>query len=92
MLCHAVHTGWWHSGKQRGADLLVQGLSKDGQFYLSADFSITHPKLPNRVQDTPKRQQGDYAPDRTLLSQQSDLSFAPALDGIRKWLKTLEAK
>jgi hypothetical protein len=71
---------------------IVQGLSKDGQFYLSADFSITHPKLPNRVQDTPKRQQGDYAPDRALLSHQSDRSFAPALDGIRKWLKTLEAK
>jgi hypothetical protein len=31
---------------------LVQGLSKDGQFYVSADFSVTHPKLPNRIQDT----------------------------------------
>lgn len=71
---------------------IVQGLSNDGQFYISADFSITHPKLPNRIQDTPERAKGDYEPDRALLSKQSDGSFRPALDKIRTWLSTLEAK
>ncbi|MGH8095638.1 MAG: hypothetical protein ACREIF_19590 [Chthoniobacterales bacterium] len=71
---------------------LVQGLSKDDQFYISADFSITNPKLPNRIKDTPKRQKGDYAPDRALLSRQPEGSFMPALDKIRAWLSTLELK
>jgi hypothetical protein len=71
---------------------IVQGLSKDGEFYVSADFSIMHPKLPNRVQDTPERKKGDYAPDRALLSKQSEGSFTPALDKIRTWLATLELK
>jgi hypothetical protein len=71
---------------------IVQGLSKDGEFYVSGDFSIRHPKLPNRVQDTPERDKGDYAPDRALLSKQSEGSFTPALDNIRTWLTTLEAK
>jgi hypothetical protein len=71
---------------------LVQGLSKDEQFYISADFSITNPKLPNRIKDTPERQKGDYAPDRALLSKQPENSFAPALDKIRAWLSTLEVK
>jgi hypothetical protein len=70
----------------------VQGLSKDGDLYISADFSIKHPKLPNRIQDTPERAKGDYAPDHALLSKQSDGSFTPALDKIRGWLSTLEAK
>lgn len=71
---------------------IVQGLSKDGEFYVSADLSITHPKLPNRIQDTPERKKGDYAPDRALLSKQSEGSFTPALDKIRTWVSTLEAK
>jgi len=65
---------------------IVQGLSKDGAFYVSADFSITHPKLPNRVQDTPDREKGDYAPDIALLSKQSDASFKPSL---HYWPSTL---
>jgi hypothetical protein len=71
---------------------IVQGLSKDGAFYLSADFSITHPKLPNRVQDTPEREKGDYAPDIALLSKQSEASFKPSLEKLRTWLATLETK
>ncbi len=71
---------------------IVQGLSKDGGLYVSADFSIIHPKLPNRIQDTPERAKGDYAPDSALLSKQSDASFTPALDKVRTWLSTLEAK
>jgi hypothetical protein len=30
---------------------LFQGLSKDGLSYLSADFRITHPKLPRGIDD-----------------------------------------
>ncbi len=71
---------------------IVQGLSKDGELYVSADFSIIHPKLPNRIQDTPEREKGDYAPDMALLSKQSEQSFTPALDKIRAWVSTLEAK
>lgn len=70
---------------------LVQGLSKDGQFYLSADFHITHPKLPKTVQETPERKD-DYAPDRALLSGQRDNSFTPALDKIRGWVAEFEIK
>jgi hypothetical protein len=69
---------------------IVQGISKDNQFYVSADFSITHPKLPNRIEDTPRRTKGDYGPDRALLSKQADSSFAPALDKIRTWLTSLQ--
>ena len=71
---------------------IVQGLSKDGGLYVAGNFSISHPKLPNRVEDTPERKKGDYAPDRGLLSQQRDSSFTPALDKIRRWLATLELK
>jgi len=71
---------------------IVQGLSKEGDLYISADFSIIHPKLPNRVQDTPERAKDDYAPDIALLSKQKEGSFTPALDKIRAWLSTLEAK
>jgi hypothetical protein len=71
---------------------LVQGLSRDGQFYVSADFSITHPKLSNRIKETPERQKGDYAPDSALLSKQPEKSFAPALGKIRAWLSTLELR
>ncbi len=72
---------------------IVQGLSKDGQFYVAGDFSITHPKLPNGVNGTPKRGR-DYsaADDRDLLSRESDRSFTPALDKIRTWLAALEIK
>ena len=71
---------------------IVQGLSKDGAFYISADFSITHPKLPNRVRDTPDRKKGDYGPDVALLSKQDDGSFNPPLKALRTWLATLEVK
>ena len=68
---------------------IVQGVSKNSEFYIAADFSITHSKLPNRIDDTPDRQNGDYAPDRALLSKQTDSSFTPALDKIRTWLTSL---
>ena len=71
---------------------LVQGLTKDGQFYVSADFSVTNPKLPNRIKDTPERQKGDYAPDRAFLSKRPEESFTPTLDKIRAWLCALELK
>jgi hypothetical protein len=71
---------------------IVQGLSKDGQFYVSADFSITHPKLAYEDRHTPEHKKGDYAADRSLLSKQPEKSFTPALDKIRTWLYTLELK
>ncbi len=71
---------------------LVQGLSKDGAFYVSADFSITHPKLPDRIGAIPGRKKGDFEPDIALLSGQTDDSFTPSLDGLRTWLATLELK
>jgi hypothetical protein len=71
---------------------IVQGLSNDGQFYVSADFSITHPKLPNRIQDIRDRDKHDDASDLALLSKQSERSFTPALDKIRAWISTVEFK
>jgi hypothetical protein len=71
---------------------IVQGLSKDGQFYVSADFSITNPKLVYNDRHRPEHEKGDYSADRALLSKQPEKSFTPALDKIRAWLSTLEVK
>jgi hypothetical protein len=71
---------------------IVQGLSTDGQFYISADLSITHPKLPNQIQDIRDRDTHNDASDRALLSKQSERSFTPALDKIRTWVSTVEFK
>jgi hypothetical protein len=59
---------------------------------VAADFSITHPKLPNRIKDAPERQKGDYAPDHALLTKQPEKSFRPGLEKIRAWLSTIELK
>jgi hypothetical protein len=69
---------------------IVQGISKDNNFYISGDFRITHPKLPKGIDDTPHRAKGDYEADRSLLSKQSDASFAPSLAKLREWIKSLK--
>jgi hypothetical protein len=69
---------------------IVQGITKDNNFYISGDFRITNPKLPKGIDDTPRRTKGDYEPDRVLLSNQTDASFTPSLDKLREWIKSLK--
>lgn len=69
---------------------IAQGITSDNQFYISSDFSITHPKLPNRIRDTLERATGDAALDHALLSKQTDASFTPDLSKLRKWLSVLK--
>jgi len=69
---------------------VVQGIASDNQFYISADFSITHPKLPNSSLDTPERPTGDNALDHALLSKQTEASFTPDLSKLRKWIFALK--
>jgi len=71
---------------------IVQGITNDNQFYISADFSITHPKLPNTVRETLKGAKGDAALDNALLSKQTEASFTPDLSKLRKWISALEFK
>jgi len=69
---------------------IVQGITNDNQFYLSADFSIAHSKLPNTARETLKRPKGDAALDHTLLSKQKEASFTPDLSKLRKWISALK--
>jgi len=72
---------------------LFQGLTNDGSYYLSADFRISHPKLPKGIDDAPdNREKGDYHLDRLLLSKQTDRSFTPSLATLRQWLQSIKLK
>jgi len=66
---------------------IFQGISKDGQYYVAADFRVTHPKLENFRPDAEK---GNYTPDVQLLSSLKEISFTPSIGSILKWLGTLK--
>lgn len=68
---------------------IVQGITKDNNFYISGDFRITNPKLPKGIDNAPVRMKGDYEPDSVLLSKQSDGSFIPSLTELQDWIKSL---
>jgi hypothetical protein len=69
---------------------IVQGITKDNNFYISGDFRITNPKLPKGIDDALKQTKRDYEPDRVLLSNETDASFTPSLAKIREWIKSLK--
>jgi hypothetical protein len=72
---------------------LFQGLTKDEKYYVSADFRITHPSIPNALREVPKtRQEADDLTERIVstLSKQADDSFTPSLRKIREWVSTLK--
>ncbi len=72
---------------------LFQGLSKDGKYYVSADFRITHPKLPRGIDSIPDGPTVDDDVDKKaapMLSKQKDDSFTPSLDKLRTWVGTLK--
>jgi hypothetical protein len=71
---------------------IVQGITKDNNFYISGDFRITNPKLPKGIDDAPRRRKGDYEPDRRLLSKEADSSFTPSLAKVRDWIKSLKVE
>lgn len=72
-----------------------QGISKDGNYYVSANFRITNPKIRKGIDDDqPKgstpRSKGDYGPDERLLSKEPDRAFTPSLDSLRKWIGAIK--
>jgi hypothetical protein len=77
---------------------VFQGLSKDRHFFVSADFRITHPKLPAGIDDWPKELKNagstevDEFADKisAKLAKESDDSFTPSLTAIRRWITTLK--
>jgi hypothetical protein len=69
---------------------VFQGLSKDGNFYVSADFRITHPKLPFGIDAKPKQQDEHQRADSIFLTKQADDSFTPSLSKLREWIGTLK--
>jgi hypothetical protein len=69
---------------------VFQGLSKDGNFYVSANFRITHPKLPSGIDAGPKQRDPHQRADSHFLTKQADASFTPSLSKIREWLGTLK--
>ena len=69
---------------------LFQGLSKDGNFYVSADFRITHPKLPAGIDSKPLHGADNDRADSVFLTKQSDDSFTPSLRKVRDWIGTLK--
>jgi hypothetical protein len=74
---------------------IFQGLTKDGQFYLSADFRITHPKLPRGIDDIgggSREAEAATAKSEAILPKQSDDSFAPSLRKIRDWVSSVKVE
>jgi hypothetical protein len=69
---------------------VFQGISKDGNFYVSADFRITHPKLPSGIDDRPKQHDPDSIADSALLGREPDDAFTPSLRNLREWVGTLK--
>lgn len=65
---------------------IFQGLTKDGQYYIAADFRITHPKL-DRWKAPDNR---DYTEDEKLLNSLKEDSFTPRIGDIMKWLASLK--
>jgi hypothetical protein len=71
---------------------LLQGLSKDGRFYVSADFRITHPALDHAKPTSDRAEDGDKLTEKLgiLLAKERDDSFTPSLKKIRDWVATLK--
>jgi hypothetical protein len=71
---------------------LFQGLSKDGRFYVSADFRITHPALDHAKPASSSEEDADKLTQKLggLLAKEGDDSFTPSLKKIRDWVATLK--
>jgi len=69
---------------------LFQGLSKDGNFYVSADFRATHPKLPAGIDSKPLHGADNDLADSAFLTKQPDDSYTPSLRKVREWIGTLK--
>ncbi|HKP04683.1 MAG TPA: hypothetical protein VJU77_15125 [Chthoniobacterales bacterium] len=71
---------------------LLQGLSKDGRYYVSADFRITHPALEHAKPANDSNEEADKLTEKlgALLAKERDDSFTPSLKKIRDWAATLK--
>ncbi len=79
-----------HFANNEELTYVFQGLSKEGSFYVSANFRVTHPKLPSGIDARPKKKETSSLNDTAFLDKQSDDSFTPSLSKIRNWIGTLE--
>lgn len=68
---------------------IFQGITEDGAFYVSADFRITHPSLPDGLYGKP-RHDDDFKTDSAKLARRQDDSFNPSLKKLRTWLASLK--
>jgi hypothetical protein len=72
---------------------LFQGLSKDSKYFVSADFCVTHPKVPKRLGEAPgEQEEAEKITERIArtLDKEPDNSFRPSLRAIRDWIATLK--
>jgi hypothetical protein len=66
---------------------LFQGITRDHQYYISADLRVSHPKLNSwKWPDTSH----SYDADIQLLSGLSEKSYVPSMAALRKWIATIE--
>jgi hypothetical protein len=71
---------------------LLQGLTKDNRFYVSADFRVTHPALGKAKPRTDAREDADKLTEKLarMLAKDRDEAFTPSLKRIREWAATLK--
>src|SRR5260370_26170978 len=82
---------WW---RLRGA-LQRQAGSKhptNSNWLTEASPILQRPReLPKGIDDALHRPNGDYEPDRRLLSKETDSSFTPSLAKLRDWIRSLKS-
>ena len=83
-------TGEWPDNEQ--LVYLFQGVSKNGRFYVAADFRVTYPAL-----DRPElRQEGEADADAlteklsSMMAKDREEAFTPPLNKIREWVSTFK--
>ena len=81
---------------------VFQGLSKDGKYFVSADFCVSHPKDPQRPEDAPGASSLEPATAhetdaeriteriQIILDKEADSSYIPSLRALREWVATLK--
>jgi hypothetical protein len=71
---------------------LFQGFSKDEQFYVSADFRITHPSLEGVQPRSESDSDIDMLTEKlaSIMSKDRDDAFTPPLNKIREWVSTFK--
>jgi hypothetical protein len=70
---------------------ILQGLSKDNRYYISADFRVTHPALTTVDKKSTRDDKAQLTLKLgTIMEKDRDEAFTPSLKRIREWAATLE--